>query len=417
MEPEKRLLLEHIDRDRELLTAFFQEFIRCPSPNPPGDTRMAARHVQTLLDTHGVAYRVIAPNSIMPNIVANFAAHKPGRHLALNGHIDVFPVGSGEGWTRDPWGGDLVDGKIYGRGACDMKAGTTASLFTFLYLREMREALHGQMTLSIVSDEETFGPWGARYLFEHHPEVIGDCCLNGEPSSPHTLRFGEKGKLWLKFRIRTAGAHGAYTHMSRSATAIAAEVMGELATLVELPVARVNNIAAVLDQAAPAIDQAYGRGASEILQRVTVNVGLIHGGLKVNMVAAECDFEVDIRLPIGVTAPAVLAEVDRIVARHPEISYVQDIYDPPSWNAPDTEMVEIVRSNARALAGIDPTPVVSLGGTDARLWRYKDVPATVYGPSPTGMGGVDEHVTVEQFLHVVRCHVLSAFDYMSRGAE
>jgi succinyl-diaminopimelate desuccinylase len=417
MEPEKRLLLEHIDRDRELLTAFFQEFIRCPSPNPPGDTRMAARHVQTLLDTHRVAYRVIAPNSIMPNIVANFAAHKPGRHLALNGHIDVFPVGSGEGWTRDPWGGDLVDGKIYGRGACDMKAGTTASLFTFLYLREMREALHGQMTLSIVSDEETFGPWGARYLFEHHPEVIGDCCLNGEPSSPHTLRFGEKGKLWLKFRIRTAGAHGAYTHMSRSATAIAAEVMGELATLVELPVARVNNIAAVLDQAAPAIDQAYGRGASEILQRVTVNVGLIHGGLKVNMVAAECDFEVDIRLPIGVTAPAVLAEVDRIVARHPEISYVQDIYDPPSWNAPDTEMVEIVRSNARALAGIDPTPVVSLGGTDARLWRYKDVPATVYGPSPTGMGGVDEHVTVEQFLHVVRCHVLSAFDYMSRGAE
>jgi len=416
MEPEKCLLLDRIDRDRELMIGFLQDFIRCPSPNPPGDTRIAARHVQKLLDMHGVAYRVIAPNPIMPNIIANFAADKPGRHLALNGHIDVFPVGSGEGWTYDPWGGELVDGKIYGRGACDMKAGTTASLFTFLYMREMHESLHGQMTLSIVSDEETFGPWGARYLFEHHPEVIGDCCLNAEPSSPHTLRFGEKGKLWLKFRVRTAGAHGAYTHMSRSAAAIAAEVMGELVALEELPVARVNNIAAVLDQAAPAIDQAYGKGASGILQRVTVNVGLIHGGLKVNMVAAECDFEVDIRLPIGVTAPAVLAEVDKIAARHPEVSYAQDIYDPPSWNAPDTEMVEIVRRNARALVGIDPTPVVSLGGTDARLWRYKDVPATVYGPSPTGMGGVDEHVTVEQFLHVVRCHALSAFEYMSRGA-
>jgi succinyl-diaminopimelate desuccinylase len=417
MEPEKRLLLDRIDRDRELLTAFLQEFIRCPSPNPPGDTRIAARHVQQLLDRRGIAYRVIAPNPIMPNIVANFAAHKPGRHLALNGHIDVFPVGSGEGWTRDPWGGDLVDGKIYGRGACDMKAGTTASLFTFLYLHEMREALHGQMTLSIVSDEETFGPWGARYLFEHHPEVIGDCCLNAEPSSPHTLRFGEKGKLWLKFRVRTAGAHGAYTHMSRSATTIAAEVMGELAALAELPVPRVNNIAAVLEEAAPTIDEAYGQGASEILQRVTVNVGVIHGGLKVNMVAAECAFEVDIRLPIGVTAPLVLAEVDKIAARHPEISYEQDIYDPPSWNAPDTEMVEIVRRNARALVGIDPIPVVSLGGTDARLWRYQDVPATVYGPSPTGMGGVDEHVSVEQFLHVVRCHALSALDYMSRVTE
>jgi succinyl-diaminopimelate desuccinylase len=67
------------------------------------------------------------------NIVANFSAGKPGRILALNGHIDIFPVGSAEGWTHDPWGGDLVDGKVYGRGACDMKAGTTASLFTFLY--------------------------------------------------------------------------------------------------------------------------------------------------------------------------------------------------------------------------------------------------------------------------------------------
>ena len=413
MEPEKRRLLERIEQDRELLIDFLQEFIRCPTPNPPGDTRTAARHVQKLLDTHEVAYRVIAPNEIMPNIVANFGTGKPGRHLALNGHIDVFPVGSGEGWTRDPWGGDLVDGKIYGRGACDMKAGTTASLFTFLYLREIREDLHGQMTLSVVSDEETFGPWGARYLFEHHPEIIGDCCLNAEPSSPHTLRFGEKGKLWLKFHVRTTGAHGAYTHMSRSATAVGAAVIGELAALADLQVPRVNNIAAVLDQAALVVDQAYGKGAAGILQRVTVNPGLIHGGLKVNMVAADCDFEVDIRLPIGITAPAVLAEVDKIVARHPEVSYAQDIYDPPSWNAPDTEMVEIVRRNARALADIDPTPVVSLGGTDARLWRYKDVPATVYGPSPTGMGSVDEHVTVEQFFHVVRCHVLSAFDYMS----
>jgi succinyl-diaminopimelate desuccinylase len=181
-------------------------------------------------------------------------------------------------------------------------------------------------------------------------------------------------------------------------------------------VPRVDNIAATLDQAAEVVDRAYGKGASTIVQRVTVNPGLIRGGLKVNMVAAECEFEVDVRLPVGMTAPAILAELDRIVARHPEVGYAQDIYDPPSWNAPDAEMAEIVRHNARALADIDPTPVVSLGGTDTRLWRYKDVPAIVYGPTPTGMGSVDEHVTVEEFLHVVRCHALSAFDYMSRTA-
>src|SRR5262249_38289453 len=323
MEPAKRRLLESIDRDGDLLIGFLQEFIGWRTPNPSGDRRSAARHVRTLLDTHGVTYQVIAPNETMPNIVANFAAGKPGRHLALNGHIDVFPVGSGERWTRDPWGGELVDGQIYGRGACDMKAGTTASLFTFLYLREMREYLRGELSVSVVSDEETFGPWGARYLFEHHPEIIGDCCLNAEPSSPLTLRFGEKGKLWLKFRVRTLGAHGAYTHMSRSATGIAAEVISELAHLSDLPVPRVSNIATTLDQAAEFIAQAYGRGASTILQGVTVNPGLIRGGLKVNMVAAECDFEVDIRLPVGVTAPAILAAVDRIVAGRPEVSYAE----------------------------------------------------------------------------------------------
>jgi succinyl-diaminopimelate desuccinylase len=170
----------------------------------------------------------IAPNEVMPNVVATFEAGTPGRHLALNGHIDCFPAGDGAGWTHDPWGGELVDGRIYGRGACDMKCGTTASVFTFLYLRELRGELHGRLTLSAVSDEETFGPYGARYLAEHHPEVFGDTCLNGEPSSPWTLRFGEKGPLWLEFTVRTKGAHGAYTHASKSTTAIAAKIMGEL---------------------------------------------------------------------------------------------------------------------------------------------------------------------------------------------
>src|SRR5215831_15904324 len=218
MESRKAELLQRVESDRDVLIDFLRRFIRCPSPNPPGDTRAAAAHIRDLLDGRGIEYRVIAPQETMPNIVATFEAGKPGRHLALNGHIDVFPVGDGEGWTRDPWGGALVDGRIYGRGACDMKCGTTASIFTYLYLQELREELHGRLTLSAVSDEETFGPWGARYLSEHHPEVFGDCCLNSEPSSPWTLRFGEKGPLWLEFTVRTKGAHGAYTHASKSAT-------------------------------------------------------------------------------------------------------------------------------------------------------------------------------------------------------
>ena len=414
MEGRKAELLQWIERDRKILLDFFQRFIRCPSPNPPGDTREAADHIRRFLAQHGAGCRVIAPNEIMPNLVATFEAGKPGRHLALNGHIDVFPVGDGSGWTHDPWGGELTDGLIYGRGACDMKCGTTAAIFTFLYLRELRAELHGRLTLSAVSDEETFGPYGARYLSEHHSEIFGDSCLSGEPSSPWTLRFGEKGPLWLEFTVRTKGAHGAYTHASKSATAIAAKVIGELESLEDIPAPEASNLAAALDAAALAIDRAQGEGAARITRLVTVNPGVVHGGLKINMVASECRFEVDIRLPNGLDAPQILAEVDKIITAYPEVSYRQVLYNPPSWCLPDTEMAQLVRANAKDIAGIDPTPVVSLGGTDTRLWRYKDIPAIVYGPSPIGMGSVDEHVTVEEFFHVVKCHVLSAYDYMSR---
>ena len=89
-------------------------------------------------------------------------------------------------------------------------------------------------------------------------------------------------------------------------------------------------------------------------------------------------------------------------------------FSPPSWCDPNGEMVEILQRNVRALKGFTPTPIVSLGGTDARLWRYRGIPAYVYGPFPRGMGSTDEHVEIEEFLHVVRVHVLSAFDYLSR---
>lgn len=414
MSSRKPALMARVDNDRELLIAFLRDFIRCPSPNPPGDTRRAAEHVLNLLRSHGAEHRVIAPNGLMPNIVASFEGGKPGRHLALNGHIDVFPAGDGRGWTRDPWGAEMSEGKIYGRGACDMKSGTTASIFTYLYLREIREELHGRLTLSAVSDEETFGPWGARYLFEHHPEIIGDCCLNGEPTSLDTFRFGEKGPLWLRFTVRTHGAHGAYKHRSASATAIAARLISELETIESMPVPEPGNLAAVLDAANEIADRAWGTGAARNLRRVTVNPGFVRGGVKVNMVAAECVFEIDFRLPNGLEDRHVRSKVDEILTSYPEASYETLVYNPPSWSPPDAEMANYIRANARAISGIEPVPVVSLGGTDARLWRYRNVPAIVYGPSPIEMGGVDESVGVEEFISIVKTHLASAYDYMSR---
>ena len=107
-----------IDEDRDTLVAFLRAFVRCRGPNPPGDTRSTADFLTGELAVRGLDYRIISPHPEMPNIVATFAAGQPGKHLVLNGHIDVFPVADdGHGWTKDPWGGELVDGKVYGRGA------------------------------------------------------------------------------------------------------------------------------------------------------------------------------------------------------------------------------------------------------------------------------------------------------------
>lgn len=261
MDDAKAQLLRWIDEDREEIVSFLCDFVRAKSPNPPGDTTLAAAHVTRFLTLNQLPFRVIAPQATMPNIVGSYEGARPGHHLVLNGHIDVFPADeANERWTHGPWSGVIAGGKIYGRGVADMKAGTSVSIFTYCYLHRLRECLAGRLTLTAVSDEETFGAWGARYLMEHHPEVHGDCLLNGEPSSPLTIRFGEKGPLWLRFTVRPRGAHGAYTHLTPSATKIAARIIVDLEDLTTVPAAVPIDVADALAGAAAAIDEAQGPG-------------------------------------------------------------------------------------------------------------------------------------------------------------
>jgi succinyl-diaminopimelate desuccinylase len=295
-----------------------------------------------------------------------------------------------------------------------MKCGTTASIFTFYYLYRLRNQLRGRLTLTVVSDEETFGPWGARYLMEnHHSEVLGDCCLNGEPSSPYTIRFGEKGLLWLRFTVLTRGAHGAYTHISQGANKIAARLINELESLEEIRAQPPEHVRSLLRSSTDIIDQALGKGAKDIVEKLTVNIGTMQGGLKVNMIPHKCTIEVDFRLPIGVDKKTLETKIYQILSRYPEVNVQEINFYPPTWCEPETEMSIFIRENVKMLKGFEPELAISLGGTDARLWRSQNVPAYVYGPSPTNMGGSNEYVEVNEFIHIVKTHVLSAYDYLS----
>jgi len=244
--------------------------------------------------------------------------------------------------------------------------------------------------------------------------VHGDCCLSGEPSDPRTVRFGEKGPYWLKFTVRTPGGHGAYSHTSKSATKIAAEIIAEIQQI-EAEVPAPGSVGPVLRGSTEVIEAALGQGASRIIQSITTNVGVIRGGAKVNMIPSYCEFEVDIRLPISCSKERITEQLDAIIARHPEAAYEEFNYSAPNWCDPEHEMADVIRRNVQSLKGFDPKPMVGLGTTDMRLWRSRGIPAYVYGPSPRTMGARDERVEIEEFLHIVRVHACASFDFLQEA--
>lgn len=404
-------LLKWIDRDQDDLIAFLGRFVRAASPNPPGDTRRAVEVICDFLREAEVPYKIVDPEPTMPNVLGAWEGGRAGRHLVLNGHIDVYPVGD-EPWSHEPWSGSVADGHMYGRGVCDMKAGTAASILTYAYLSRIKEELSGRLTLTAVSDEETMGPWGARYLMEHYPEIHGDCLLNGEPSSPYSIRVGEKGLLWLRFTVTTPGAHGSYTHRSKSATRIAASLIRDLDALHMRRPDPPPEAVEFLGTIEAATERSQGEGAFQTVQCITVNIGVVHGGLKVNMVPGRCVLEVDIRLPLGATRDSVMPEIVALLQGYPDVELEEVNYMPPSFCDPNGDMIKIIQRNVQDLQGFAPTPILSIGGTDARLWRYRGIPGYVYGVSPTGMASSDERVELDEWLHVVKTHLLSAYDYL-----
>jgi succinyl-diaminopimelate desuccinylase len=401
-------LLAWIAQDRAAILSFLRDLVRAKSPNPPGDTRLVARLICDALRADGIAYETVDNDPRMPNIVAAFDGALPGKHLVLNAHMDCFPVAANDQWCHDPWSGDMEDGKIWGRGAADMKAGLAISTLTVRYLSRLRHSLKGRLTFTAVSDEERFGPNGAIFLLSKRPDVLGDCCLSAEPSSPHAIRFGEKGHIWLRFRIATRGGHSAYPHTSQSSTRIAADLIRELYSLEQIK----NPVGQHLRDVSGALDLAHGAGASLSAEKVTVNIGKISGGTKVNMIPSECSFEVDFRLPLGLDKCSLLKDVARIVDRYPEAVFEEFSYAPPNWSDPDGEMPKIIKANAALLFSSMPRTVSGLGSTDTRLWRARGVPAYIYGPHAHGMGSVDEYVNVKEFLDILKVHVLSSYDFL-----
>lgn len=418
----KKELLRLIEADKDSHIQFLQKFIQAPSPNPPGDTTQAAQVILSFLGSHDVPTEIVAPQKHMPNIISTCLGSEPGEHVVMNGHIDVFPVGSDTSdWKVPPWSGHNDGTYIHGRGGVDMKAGTAASVIAYSYLYRFQDHLKGSVTLACVSDEETGGKWGSRYLLEHKEWCRGDIMINAEPGGLQSIRFSEKGTLRLIFTIQTVGAHGAYVHLSEGANTIAARSITALKSVEDIDL----NIDPALKEhmqrqdVRDVLDEVMGKGVADIVLKPTVNIGTIHGGLKVNMIPDKCVMEADIRLPIGLEHKDILDDIrDKILPEFPEVTMaVQEAASNPPNHCPASHrMIDAIMTNGEAVTGRKPLPIPSLGATDTKFWRYRGIPAYVFGVSPETMAATNERVSIEEYLAVVKTHAAAVWEYLG-GAE
>ena len=219
-------VLAEVEAARDEIVAFTAEMIRIPTVNPPGAcyrecaeligrrlraTGLAVEHVEAGgRPEHTAAYPRV-------NVVGRGAA-VPGRpRLHLNGHFDVVPPG--DGWTVDPFAGVVRDGRIYGRGASDMKSGIAAAVFAVEALRRAGVELEGAVDISATVDEESGGFAGVAHLCEAGIILSDDTryAIIPEPFGPARVCLGHRGVYWFDVVAHGHTAHGSMSHLGHSA--------------------------------------------------------------------------------------------------------------------------------------------------------------------------------------------------------
>ena len=390
------------------------ELIRTASENPPGDTGALASLIEAKLSiSPRIAVRQVVGKEPAVNLIAKLSGQRPGRRLVINGHLDTFPVGNPAGWTVEPFGGVLREGRLYGRGAADMKAGLAVAMSTALLLAEHRDAFAGELVLTLVGDEETGGEWGTRYLLANQPDAIGDAMISGDAGSPDVLRFGEKGQLWIELEARGKSHHGAHVHLGDNAIENLMTAVGRLIELRDLPCPIPDGIRAAILAAGPRSELVSGSGETDALQKITVNIGTIEGGVSVNLIPDRAAARADIRFPPGLAVADIVAEIRRRMGGLRNIRVRVLSSSEPNWTDPAHEIVMRTRASAAEYLGRAPACNMRLGFSDARFYRYRAIPSVVYGPVPHNMGGPDEHVTLEDLNAVFYVHAMTAFDFLS----
>lgn len=372
--------------DRGRLTERLAALVRAPSENPPGEEEAAAWEAASQLAGMGLEVHRHEAEPGRPNLVARTGTGE-GPTLTFCSHLDVVPAGDRALWTADPWGAEIADGRLSGRGSADAKGPVAAALEATAALLEAGATLHGTLELALVADEETMGSKGAGYLVAEGL-MAPDMAIVGEPTSLRVVR-GQRGVSWFRVTTRGRAAHGSAPERGVSAVRHMAEVVRRL------------------EETLPDVDH-------PLLGGPTLSVGTIRGGAKVNVVPAECAIEVDRRTVPGETADSVLASVETALElvreRFPELdAEVELILAADPFELPaDAPFVGRVTAAVSEALGHEAEVIGFRGASDARFLSEAGADVVVCGPGDIAVAHTaNESLDLDELERAARAYAVT----------
>ena len=394
-----------VDANASELVGLLGRLVAEPSVNPPGETIGCAAVVSAFLEERGLGHDVLKCVDIKPNIVAGTEGSGVGPHLVLNGHLDTIPPGDEAAWSVPLYEMTAREGRLYGLGVGNMKAGTAALTLAYIFLAQHTDLWRGKVSFTAVADETIFAPDGAEFLLRERPDLHGDAVICGEGPGSMELAIAEKGVCWIEITCTVPPGQGMLTTRRSASIARLAEVIVALDALNEERAVPPDEVACLAD------------AAGEHGLRVSANAGLVEGGHFVSQVAGSARVQYDFRVPPGLTMADIEARVAEATAAHQGVTWRRMKGWNPNWTGVDSPLVVGVARAAQQVRGRLPRPVVRLPASDGSRWRQLGVPAVCYGPQPTLASGVDDYALEKDLIDCAKVYAMAALAFLNGAAE
>ena len=397
--------------------SLLQEYLRIDTSNPPGNESRAVEFLGQLLVAEGIPFETADSAPGRSNLFARIGPLNP--NICLLNHSDVVPV-ERKFWDVDPFGGELRDGVIWGRGALDMKGMAIIELMALLLLKRQSVRLRRGVTFLAAADEEAGSEYGVTWIAGHRPawmetELVineGAYGLTGLGAAEQIFQVApsEKDPVWLRLTAHGRPGHGSVPHGDNCADRLVAALGRIAAWKQELritPVMRAHveamsrTGALRLKSDSDVFSLAARSPALRARLSNTVALTTMATGIKVNVIPAEATATLDCRLLPDVDVDAFLAEFSQVVADDRVEIEVLNRYR-GAESPMDHEFISVLRDVTSALAeGSALAPELTSGFTDSRIYRMRGVPA--YGFVPclvppeelSGIHGHNERISVE----------------------